>query len=99
MKTQNPATSGSAVGAVVLLVLPKLVSVLETVEAARTPVRPLVPVLAAVRDEVGALAERSSTYVTHVRLLPWSTNAPTKTTITTITVNTGAGVSFVVLLK
>ena len=53
---KNAAASGSAVGAAVLQVLPQLVPVLESEEAARTPVRTVVPVLPAVRDEVGALA-------------------------------------------
>lgn len=62
-------------GAVVLQVLLQVNFVLEAVEAARTVVGPLVPVLPTVGDEVGALAEGFSTYVTHVRLLPWHTNS------------------------
>lgn len=54
----------------VLQVLLQVNFVLEAVEAARTVVGPLVPVLPTVGDEVGALAEGFSAYVTHVRLLP-----------------------------
>lgn len=57
-----------------LQVLLQVNFVLEAVEAARTVVGPLVPVLPTVGDEVGALAEGFSAYVTHVRLLPWHTN-------------------------
>uniref|UniRef100_A0A674NV82 Lysozyme g n=1 Tax=Takifugu rubripes TaxID=31033 RepID=A0A674NV82_TAKRU len=67
---QNAGMSESSVGAVVV---PQLVSAQESVEAARTPVSAVVPVLTAVGDEVGALAERSPTHVTHVGLLPWCT--------------------------
>lgn len=45
---------------------------LEAKEAARTAVGALVPVLAAVCDEVGALAEGFATYLTHVGLLTCS---------------------------
>lgn len=64
----------SAVGAVVLLVLPQVHFVLEAVEAARAAVGAVVPVFAAVGDEVGALAERLPTYLTHMGLLSWHTN-------------------------
>lgn len=59
----------SAVGAVVLLVLPQVHFVLEAVEAVRAAIRPVVPVFTAVGYEVGALAECFSTYLTHMRLL------------------------------
>lgn len=64
----------SAVGAVVLLMLPQVHFVLEAVEAVRTAVGPVVPVFTAVGDEVGALAERLPTYLTHMGLLPCHTN-------------------------
>lgn len=70
----DSAVSESAVGAVVLLVLPQVHFVLEAVEAARTAVGSVVPVFTAVGDEVGALAECLPTYLTHMRLLPWQTN-------------------------
>lgn len=70
----DSAVSESAVGAVVLLVLPQVHFVLEAVEAARTAVGPVVPVFTTVGDEVGALAERLPTYLTHMRLLSWHTN-------------------------
>lgn len=60
--------SGSAAGAVVLLVLPQVHFVLEAVEASRAAVRPVVAVFTAVGDEVGALAERLSTYLAHMGL-------------------------------
>lgn len=52
-----------------LLVLLQVKLALEAREAARTAVGPLILVLAAVRDEVGALAEGFPTDLTHVRLL------------------------------
>lgn len=61
--------SESAVGAVLLLVLPEVPTLLEAVVAARTAVGPVVHVFPAVGDEVGALAERLPTYLTHVGLL------------------------------
>ena len=64
----------SAVGAVVLLVLPQVHFVLEAVETVRTAVGPVVLVFAAVGDEVGALAECLPTYLAHMGLLPWHTN-------------------------
>ena len=70
----DSAVPESAVGAVVLLVLPQVHFVLEAVEAAKTAVGPVVPVFTAVGDEVGALAECLPTYLTHMRLLPWHTN-------------------------
>lgn len=60
---------GSVVGAVVLLVLPQVQLVLEPVEASRAVVGPVVPVFAAVGDEVGALAECLATYLAHMGLL------------------------------
>ena len=42
---------------------------LETVEAARAAVGPVVPVFTAVGDEVGALAECLPTYLTHMGFL------------------------------
>lgn len=53
-----------------LLMLSQLSFLLEAVVAARTAVGPVVAVFTAVSDEVGALAERLPTYVTHMRLLP-----------------------------
>lgn len=70
----DSAVLESAVGAVVLLVLPEVHFVLEAVEAAWTVVGPVIPVFTAVGDEVGALAERLSTYLTHMGLLTWHTN-------------------------
>lgn len=58
----------------VLLVLPQVHFVLEAVVAAKTAVRPVVLVFTAVGDEVGALAERLTAYLTHVRLLSWCAN-------------------------
>lgn len=57
-----------------LLVLLQVKLILEAKEAVRTAVGTLIPVLAAVCDEVGALAEGFSTYPTHMRLLTWRTN-------------------------
>lgn len=64
--------SESVVGAVVLLVLPQVHLLLEAVEAAGAAVGPVVPVFAAVGDEVGALAECLPTDHTHVGLLSWN---------------------------
>lgn len=47
---------------------------LEAVKALWAAVGPVIPVLSAVGDEVGALAECFATYLTHVGLLPWQTN-------------------------
>lgn len=60
----------SAVGAVLLLVLPQVHFMLEAVKASWAAVGPVIPVLSAVGDEVGALAECFATYLTHVGLLP-----------------------------
>ena len=70
----DSAVSESAVGTVVLLVLPQVQFVLEAVEAAQAAVRPVVPVFSAVGDEVGALAECLPTYLTHMGLLSWHNN-------------------------
>lgn len=56
-----------------LLVLLQVKLVLEAKEAASTAVGALIPVLAAVCDEVGALAEGFPTYLAHMRLLTYST--------------------------
>lgn len=69
---------GSVVGAVLLLVLPEVHFLLKAEGAARTGVGPVAPVFAAVGDEVGALAEGLSTYLTHVGLLACTQTAHSK---------------------
>lgn len=59
----------SAVGAVLLLVLPQVHFVLEAVKASWAAVGPVIPVLSAVGDEVGALAESFTAHLTHMRFL------------------------------
>lgn len=70
---QCPHCCRSLASAVMLLVLLQVKLVLEAKEAASTAVGALIPVLAAVCDEVGALAEGFPTYLTHMRLLTYST--------------------------
>lgn len=60
----------SAAGAVVLLVLPQVHFLLEAVVAESAAVGPVVSVLSAVCDEVGALAECFAAYLANMRLLP-----------------------------